>query len=217
MSAQTHSCRVDASASGWMRTVLPQVTSIRTLQCVQVTDAPAAIVWPSGRPSVRKRPRNNPMRKWRICIHSRCFTFSWASASVWFHVHLWISKLRFPWSLFPTSEVVWFDLDQFFLFTRWTLWGMLLGRECWGSLPPFQHNIGNFGCSRCYFDWWAFYIDGFIRVHCTATLTLRQSLQLFTLHLVMSWHYARTTINTTWGYGRHFVMGNSARRCHNTG
>jgi hypothetical protein len=48
--------------------VLPQVTSKRTLQCVQVTDAPAAIVrlsvrpsdCPSVRPSVRKRPRDNP-------------------------------------------------------------------------------------------------------------------------------------------------------------
>jgi hypothetical protein len=38
------------------RTVLSQVTSKRTLQCVQVTDAPVAIV----RPSVQKRPRDNP-------------------------------------------------------------------------------------------------------------------------------------------------------------
>jgi hypothetical protein len=37
--------RADAS-------VLPQVTSKRTLQCVQVTDAPAAIVRPSVCPSV---------------------------------------------------------------------------------------------------------------------------------------------------------------------
>jgi hypothetical protein len=35
---------------------LPQVTSKRTLQCVQVTDAPTAIV----RPSVCHRPRDNP-------------------------------------------------------------------------------------------------------------------------------------------------------------
>jgi hypothetical protein len=41
--------------------VLPQVTSKRTLQCVQVTDAPAAIVRSSVRPSVRKRPRDNPV------------------------------------------------------------------------------------------------------------------------------------------------------------
>jgi hypothetical protein len=38
--------------------VLPQVTSKRTLQCVQVTDAPAAFV----RPSVHYRPRDNPAR-----------------------------------------------------------------------------------------------------------------------------------------------------------
>jgi hypothetical protein len=45
-SARTHvHVRADAS-------VLSQVTSIKTLQCIQVTDAPAAIVRPSGRPSV---------------------------------------------------------------------------------------------------------------------------------------------------------------------
>jgi hypothetical protein len=48
-SARTHHVRADAS-------VLPQVTSKKTLQCVQVTDAPAAIF----RPSIRKRPRDNP-------------------------------------------------------------------------------------------------------------------------------------------------------------
>jgi hypothetical protein len=41
--------------------VSPQVTSKRTLQCIQVTDAPAAIVRPSVRPSVRYRPRDNPV------------------------------------------------------------------------------------------------------------------------------------------------------------
>jgi hypothetical protein len=46
-SARTQaSVRADAA-------VLPQVTSKRTLQCVQVTDAPAAIVRSSVRPSVR--------------------------------------------------------------------------------------------------------------------------------------------------------------------
>jgi hypothetical protein len=40
--------------------VLSQVTSKRTLQCVQVTDAPAAIVRPSVRPFVRYCPRDNP-------------------------------------------------------------------------------------------------------------------------------------------------------------
>jgi hypothetical protein len=35
--------------------VLPQVTSKRTLQCVQVTDAPAAIVRSSVRPSENVR------------------------------------------------------------------------------------------------------------------------------------------------------------------
>jgi hypothetical protein len=39
--------------------VLPQVTSKRTLQCVQVPDAPAAIVRSFVRPSIRKRPRDN--------------------------------------------------------------------------------------------------------------------------------------------------------------
>jgi hypothetical protein len=61
--AWTLPIRVDALAS--VRThvgvradgsVLPQVTSQRTLQYVQVTDAPAAIV----RPSVRYRPCDNP-------------------------------------------------------------------------------------------------------------------------------------------------------------
>jgi hypothetical protein len=55
--------RLAASARTWAsaRThlVLPQVTSKRTLQCVQVTDAPTAIVRSSVRPSVRKRPRDN--------------------------------------------------------------------------------------------------------------------------------------------------------------
>jgi hypothetical protein len=49
-SARTHpSVHADGS-------VLPHVTSKRTLQCVQVTDAPAAIV----RPSPRYRPHDNP-------------------------------------------------------------------------------------------------------------------------------------------------------------
>jgi hypothetical protein len=47
--------RADASASARTRLVLSHVTSKRTLQCVQVTDAPAAIV----RSFVRKRPRDN--------------------------------------------------------------------------------------------------------------------------------------------------------------
>jgi hypothetical protein len=42
-------------ASARMRLVLSQVISKSTLQCVQVTDAPAAIV----RLSIRKRPRDN--------------------------------------------------------------------------------------------------------------------------------------------------------------
>jgi hypothetical protein len=59
-SSRTH-VRVLADAS-----VLPQVTSKRTLQCVQVTDAPAAIVQLTVRlsvryrPFVRYRPRDNP-------------------------------------------------------------------------------------------------------------------------------------------------------------
>jgi hypothetical protein len=44
--------RADASASARTRLVLSQVTSKRTLQCVQVTDAPAAIVRSSVRPFV---------------------------------------------------------------------------------------------------------------------------------------------------------------------
>jgi hypothetical protein len=47
--------RIYADAS-----VLSQVTSKRMLQCVQVMDAPAAIVRPSVRPSVCYRPRDNP-------------------------------------------------------------------------------------------------------------------------------------------------------------
>jgi hypothetical protein len=75
MSGQTLGCvcadmgvRVDAPqrprrcivASARTHLVLPHVTSKRMLQCVQVTDAPAAIVRSSVRPFVRKRPRDNP-------------------------------------------------------------------------------------------------------------------------------------------------------------
>jgi hypothetical protein len=59
MSARTLSCvradmgvRSDASASAQTHLILPQVTSKKTLQCVQVTDAPMAIVRSSVRPSV---------------------------------------------------------------------------------------------------------------------------------------------------------------------
>jgi hypothetical protein len=51
--------RADVSASARACLVLPQVTSKRTLQCVQVMDAPAAIVRSSVRPFIRKRPRDN--------------------------------------------------------------------------------------------------------------------------------------------------------------
>jgi hypothetical protein len=63
-SARTSSCPCGCMvAVARTRFVLPQVTSKRTLQCIQVTDAPAAIVRssvrPSVRPFIRKRPRDN--------------------------------------------------------------------------------------------------------------------------------------------------------------
>jgi hypothetical protein len=55
------------------RLFYPHVTSKRTLQCIQVTDAPAAIIRSSVRPSVRKRPRDNPGV---VCFHliSLCYS-----------------------------------------------------------------------------------------------------------------------------------------------
>jgi hypothetical protein len=68
ISARTRLVGADASASARAHrrfrtdgSVLPQVTSKRTLQCVQVTDAPAAIVRSSVRSSARYRPRDNPV------------------------------------------------------------------------------------------------------------------------------------------------------------
>jgi hypothetical protein len=60
MRPRGHMC-VRADASAFTRTLVfyPLVTSKRTLQCVHVTDAPAAIVRSSVRPSVQKRPRDN--------------------------------------------------------------------------------------------------------------------------------------------------------------
>jgi hypothetical protein len=69
--------RTDSCACTWMHvrvragaSVLPQVTSKKTLQCVQVTDAPAAIV----RLSVRYRPRDNPGKDRRRQV-GLCFYF----------------------------------------------------------------------------------------------------------------------------------------------
>jgi hypothetical protein len=58
--------------------VLPQVTSKKTLQCVQLTDAPAAIV----RPSVRKRPRDNHGMG-VVTIHGRAALFLAMSSITW--------------------------------------------------------------------------------------------------------------------------------------
>jgi hypothetical protein len=58
-----HGCTMSAWTLGCVRadaSVLPQVISKRTLQCVQVTVTPAAIVQLSVRPSVRNRPCDNP-------------------------------------------------------------------------------------------------------------------------------------------------------------
>jgi hypothetical protein len=62
-SARTH-CRIRADASVSARThlVLSQVTSKRTLQCVEVTDAPVAIVRSSVRPFENVRVTTLPDR-----------------------------------------------------------------------------------------------------------------------------------------------------------
>jgi hypothetical protein len=69
-------------ASALTRLVLPQVTSKRTLQCAQVTDAPTAIV----RSSVRKRPRDNPGKS----------ALGWPESYFMFMVHL---IQRHHWSM----------------------------------------------------------------------------------------------------------------------
>jgi hypothetical protein len=67
--ARTHPCvRADAA-------VLPQVTSKKTLQCVQVTDAPTAIVQSSVRPSVR------PSENVRVTILIWAWGFQWCVQS----------------------------------------------------------------------------------------------------------------------------------------
>jgi hypothetical protein len=72
-SARTHpSVHTDALVSARMDLVLSLVTSKRTLQCVQVTDAPAAIVRSSIRPSVQKRPRDNHALKYPLKMEEGC-------------------------------------------------------------------------------------------------------------------------------------------------